>query len=123
MASWVLRTVASQLARASVRQERAAANVLGTSGFAPSFVVPSLGSRALRTGSEARFQEEAKDGGSAANQDAFLKKWSEVAPSTLDPPAFASEFMAKTAEPPKDGAPVPSKLTFNFYLPHENPYR
>ena len=58
-----------------------------------------------------------------ANQEAFLKKWSEIAPSTLDPPAFASEFMAKTAEPPKDGAPVPSKLTFNFYLPHEKPYR
>lgn len=42
---------------------------------------------------------------------------------SLSSHSFASEFLEKSADPPADGAPVPSKLTFSFYLPHEKPYR
>jgi len=76
--------------------------------------------KGLQTGTRPTFEEEGKDA-AAASQEAFLKKWAEVAPSTLDPPSFASETMKKT-EQPAEGAPVPSKVTFNFYLPHEKPY-
>lgn len=57
-----------------------------------------------------------------------MDKFTKVAPSTLTPPHFPSEFVAEAAEAAakkaeKDGqeAPasgVPEKLTFSFYLPH-----
>lgn len=58
---------------------------------------------------------------------AFLDKFTKVAPSTLTPPSFPSEFVSEAAaaaakkgeakeEAPASG--VPEKLTFSFYLPH-----
>jgi F-type H+-transporting ATPase subunit delta len=76
--------------------------------------------KGFQSGSSPRFEEEKKDEG-ANSKEEFLKKWLEVAPSTLDPPSFAADFSAKK-EPVPEGAPVPSKLTFNFYLPHDKPY-
>eukprot|EP00212_Chloropicon_laureae_P006949 CAMPEP_0197495208 /NCGR_PEP_ID=MMETSP1311-20131121/34952_1 /TAXON_ID=464262 /ORGANISM="Genus nov. species nov., Strain RCC856" /LENGTH=233 /DNA_ID=CAMNT_0043040683 /DNA_START=86 /DNA_END=787 /DNA_ORIENTATION=- len=81
----------------------------------------SSSARLFQTGSAPRFEEETKANPSLASQEAFLKKWNEVAPSTMDPPSFASEFAAKSKEPAADGA-VPEKVTFNFFLPHEKPY-
>jgi len=75
--------------------------------------------RLFQAGSTPRFEEESKSGENPT--EAFLKKWSEVAPSTLEPPSFASDFMTKK-EPLPEGSAVPEKLTFNFYLPHEKPY-
>mmetsp|Transcript_3121 Transcript_3121/g.8592 ORF Transcript_3121/g.8592 Transcript_3121/m.8592 type:complete len:235 (-) Transcript_3121:2240-2944(-) len=108
---WALRAVASQLTRAQ------------STGVAATYLrnVRTLGG-GMNPFLRRNYSDEAKDASaSEASKEAFLKKWAEVAPSTLDPPSFASEFAAKS-EKPADGAPVPSKLTFNFYLPHEKPY-
>ena len=135
--AFLLRAAVSQLARTtSGAQPAAALRCLAAAPFAQ------------RMGSVRGFADEAKD-----TKEEFLAKWNEVAPSTLDPPryvrlhsrpprcrppdnrhlfslslslsshSFASEFLEKSADPPADGAPVPSKLTFSFYLPHEKPYR
>ncbi len=50
----------------------------------------------------------------------FLSKFSQVAPSTLAPPSFPTDFMPagpKTEEGAASTA-IPDKLTFSFYLPH-----
>ena len=57
---------------------------------------------------------------------AFLDKFTKVAPSTLAPPSFPSEFAAEDAARAKKGQPeeaapasgLPEKLTFSFFLPH-----
>lgn len=72
------------------------------------------------------------DGGDAASNDkkqieAFLDKFTKVAPSTLAPPSFPSEFAAedaaaakgkKTGEEAAPASGMPEKLTFSFFLPH-----
>mmetsp|Transcript_5394 Transcript_5394/g.14072 ORF Transcript_5394/g.14072 Transcript_5394/m.14072 type:complete len:243 (-) Transcript_5394:134-862(-) len=85
---------------------------------------------ALRLGARAAAAQPARwfatEGGEAAtkesHKEAFLKKWQEEAPSTLDPPSLASEFLEER-EPVAEGAAVPSKVKFNFYLPHGKPYQ
>jgi len=77
--------------------------------------------KAFQTGTAPRFEDENKSDGTATSKEDFLKKWMQVAPSTLDPPSFAADFTPKK-DPLPEGAPVPSKLTFNFYLPHDKPY-
>merc|ERR1719327_1031289 len=53
--------------------------------------------------------------------EAFLKKWQEVAPASVDPPNFPKDFMPKAADADADAAPA-TKVKFNFYLPHDKPY-
>jgi F-type H+-transporting ATPase subunit delta len=57
---------------------------------------------------------------SSKSAEEFVSKFIEVAPSTLSPPSFPTEFVegAPAAEPQ---AALPDKLTLNFYLPHEIP--
>jgi len=49
---------------------------------------------------------------------AFLEQWSKSAPSTLDPPFFASQHLSPAPEAPAAGV-IPEKLTFNFYMPSQ----
>ena len=49
----------------------------------------------------------------------FLEKFKQHAPSTMDPPNFPSDFLPPAREVP---ATPPSKLTLNFYMPHEIEY-
>ncbi len=59
-------------------------------------------------------------------EQAFLDKFTKVAPSTLAPPSFPSEFAAedraavkgKTGEEAAPASGMPDKLTFSFFLPH-----
>ena len=50
----------------------------------------------------------------------FLSKFSQVAPSTLAPPSFPTDFMPEgpKAEEGAASTAIPDKLTFSFYLPH-----
>ncbi len=51
------------------------------------------------------------------SRDEFLALFKNTAPSTLNPPFFASDYV--TADPrATPGAPVPEKLTFSFHVPH-----
>ena len=54
---------------------------------------------------------------------AFLDRFTKVAPSTLTPPNFPSEHISEAAAKAgkQEDAPssdMPDKLTFSFYLPH-----
>ena len=50
----------------------------------------------------------------------FLSKFSQVAPSTLAPPSFPTDFLpaGPKAEEGAASAAIPDRLTFSFYLPH-----
>eukprot|EP00976_Prorocentrum_cordatum_P003751 73357-Prorocentrum_minimum.AAC.6 len=52
---------------------------------------------------------------------AFLEQWEKTAPSTLDPPKFASDHLTVAATESTPGV-IPEKLTFNFYMPHKTIY-
>lgn len=64
-------------------------------------------------------------GSSAALEDvktsaeAFLDKFRAVAPSIMDPPKFPTDFAKNKLKEVDPNAPTPSKVTFNFYLPHQ----
>ena len=50
----------------------------------------------------------------------FLEKFDSVTPSTMAKPNFPSDFLKKEDKEPLEApSSVPEKLTFNFYLPHE----
>lgn len=87
-----------QAARQLLRQQQSAAAV-------------SNAVRAVST-SSSRWAEVQK------NTEEYLTKFAEVAPSTLNPPHFASDFLDTEPEQEKS-AGLPDKLTLNFYLPHE----
>lgn len=48
----------------------------------------------------------------------FSKKWTEINPPQLDVPVFSPEYLQAEAAVPEVGTPTPSKLNFNFYMPH-----
>jgi F-type H+-transporting ATPase subunit delta len=48
----------------------------------------------------------------------FKEQFLKVVPSNMDPPKFPSDYIKKK-DKAADTAGVPDKLTFNFYLPHE----
>eukprot|EP00951_Prasinocladus_malaysianus_P006221 scaffold44138_cov45-Prasinocladus_malaysianus.AAC.1 len=50
---------------------------------------------------------------------AFVEKFKSVAPSVMDPPKFPSEFAKGKPKEVDPSAPTPSKVSFNFYVPHE----
>jgi F-type H+-transporting ATPase subunit delta len=94
---------------------------LGRSSF-----LSAIGTRSVST-SAARFADGGGDAAASDKQriEAFLDRFTKVAPSTLTPPNFPSEHISEAAEAAKKGkqeeAPssdVPDKLTFSFYLPH-----
>lgn len=47
-----------------------------------------------------------------------MTKFTAVAPSTLSPPNFASDFVPEAQKAGEVSASIPDKMTFNFYLPH-----
>ena len=49
--------------------------------------------------------------------EAFLKKFMPKVSSTLAPPNFPTSYLKKPKEQ-EEGAGLPDKLTFNFFLPH-----
>lgn len=54
----------------------------------------------------------------ANSKEEFLARFAEVAPSMLNAPHFASDFLPKVAEAaPATG--IPEKLTLNFYKPYD----
>jgi len=65
------------------------------------------------TGSSAAL-DEAK-----SSADSFLDKFKSVAPSVMDPPKFPTDFAKNKMKEVDPAAPAPSKVTFNFYLPHQ----
>ena len=65
-------------------------------------------------------------GGSSAGQEdvgasaaAFLEKFKSVAPSVMDAPNFPTDFVKSKIQEVDPAAPTPSKVSFNFYLPHQ----
>lgn len=49
----------------------------------------------------------------------FLEKFKQVAPSVMEPPKFPSDYAKSKLSDFDPAAPTPSKVTFNFYLPHQ----
>lgn len=50
----------------------------------------------------------------------FLEKFKKGTPSTMAPPTFPFDHLKKADKEPLEApSSVPEKLTFNFYLPHE----
>jgi len=47
-----------------------------------------------------------------------VEKFTRVAPSTMSPPNFPSDFLPEQKAEAQASAAIPDKLTFNFYLPH-----
>lgn len=73
----------------------------------------SLVARGIRTTAIARQDEEALP-------KAFTERFVKQVPSTMAPPNFPTDFMSKEAKQVNEApSTVPDKLTFNFYLPHE----
>lgn len=73
----------------------------------------SLVARGIRTTTTARQDEEALP-------KAFTERFVKLVPSTMAPPNFPTDFMSKEAKQVNEApSTVPDKLTFNFYLPHE----
>ena len=51
---------------------------------------------------------------------AFTDRFTKLVPSTMAPPNFPTDFLPKDQKEVKEApSTVPDKLTFNFYLPHE----
>lgn len=68
--------------------------------------------RSLTTSTTARADDEATK--------TFLEKFDQVTPSTMSPPNFPTDFLKKEDKQSLEApSTVPEKLTFNFYLPHE----
>lgn len=73
----------------------------------------SFVARGIRTTASARQDEEALP-------KAFIERFVKLVPSTMAPPSFPTDFMSKEAKQVNEApSTVPDKLTFNFYLPHE----
>ena len=73
----------------------------------------SLAARGIRTTAIARQDQEALP-------QAFTERFVKGVPSTMAPPNFPTDFMSKEAKQVNEApSTVPDKLTFNFYLPHE----
>ncbi|KAL3160149.1 hypothetical protein ABBQ32_010918 [Trebouxia sp. C0010 RCD-2024] len=72
-----------------------------------------LGARGICTTTIARQDQEALP-------QAFTERFVKQVPSTMAPPSFPTDFMSKEAKQVNEApSTVPDKLTFNFYLPHE----
>lgn len=65
------------------------------------------------TGSSAALADE------KTSVESFLEKFKSVAPSIMEPPKFPTEFAKIKLKPVEPGAPTPSKVSLNFYLPHQ----
>mmetsp|Transcript_29174 Transcript_29174/g.82278 ORF Transcript_29174/g.82278 Transcript_29174/m.82278 type:complete len:213 (-) Transcript_29174:126-764(-) len=50
---------------------------------------------------------------------AFVEKFKSVAPSVMDAPKFPADFLKNKINEVDPAAPTPSKVSFNFYLPHQ----
>ncbi|PSC75138.1 exostosin-like glycosyltransferase [Micractinium conductrix] len=64
------------------------------------------------TSSAARLQEATEQ-----SKEEFLKRFAPHQ-GMLNPPAFPSDYLPKT-EAPAEGAALPDKLAFNFFVPHQ----
>ena len=72
-----------------------------------------LAARGIRTTAIARQDDEALP-------KAFTERFVKQVPSTMAPPSFPTDFLPKDAKTVGEApTTVPDKLTFNFYLPHE----
>ena len=72
-----------------------------------------LALRSISTSTIARQDDEALP-------KAFSDKFVKFVPSTMAKPSFPTDFLPKEQKEVKDApSSVPDKLTFNFYLPHE----
>lgn len=58
----------------------------------------------------------------SSEKEEFVNKFKKYVSSTTAPPQFISDFVEveSAAEAP---AAVPDKLTLNFYLPHDQPFK
>ena len=55
-----------------------------------------------------------------ADPESFKKEFAKYASSTMAPPQFPSDFLPKEDKAAdKEQQAIPDKLTFSFYLPHE----
>jgi len=57
--------------------------------------------------------------GEKSGIDSFIEKFRQSAPSVMEPPKFPTEFAKNKMKELDPAAPTPSKITFNFYLPHQ----
>jgi F-type H+-transporting ATPase subunit delta len=96
---------------------------LGTR-LARSSGLSAIGTRSFGT-SAPRFADGSGESADSDKQriEAFLDRFTKVAPSTLTPPNFPSEHISEAAAKAgkQEDAPssdMPDKLTFSFYLPH-----
>lgn len=85
--------------------------------FASSFAVARNVLRGVST-TPAVFQE------AEVGKEEFLKKWEKLAPASLKPPNFASDWTQpetdlKTEEEEKKTTELPKKLKLNLYMPSE----
>ncbi len=72
-----------------------------------------LTARTISTTTVARQDDEALP-------KAFTDRFTKLVPSTMAPPNFPTDFLPKDQKEVKEApSTVPDKLTFNFYLPHE----
>ena len=73
----------------------------------------TLALRSISTSAIARQDDEALP-------KAFSDKFVKFVPSTMAKPSFPTDFLPKEQKEVKEApSSVPDKLTFNFYLPHE----
>lgn len=72
-----------------------------------------LAARSISTSTIARQDDEALP-------KAFTERFTKLVPSTMAPPSFPTDFLPKEQKEVQEASStVPDKLTFNFYLPHE----
>lgn len=76
-------------------------------------MAPLVGATSSRAfGTSAMRANEAQE----ASRKAFLSRFEQVKPSTMDNPSTPVDFLKPGKEAPTS---IPSKLTLNFYMPHE----
>ena len=58
----------------------------------------------------------------ASSTKEFTDEFAKVAPPNFNPPSYPSDFFEKQ-EPKEETQGVPSKVTLNFYMPHDSHMR
>lgn len=68
------------------------------------------------TASALRLNEAAVDKNASKT---FEEQWSATNPGYLAVPKFGKDYLAETRPDPVPGEPLPAKLTFNLFMPHQ----
>ena len=81
------------------------------SRFSTSFRQLLPGARAIATSQSALLEV-------TSNTKQFTEEFTKVAPANFNPPAYPSDYLEEDA-PKEETQGVPSKVTLNFYMPHD----